>query len=308
MSGGDKTADASYVARVRRIGILLATVVLASVSALPGRASAHSGVEIKVGSARPALVVLPSSAKPVAPRPLLIALHGFNASGRALDATLHLRAATIAHGLVLALPDGTRVQSGGPRFWNSTDACCNYVDRKVDDVAYLTSLIDLVAARTPIDRKRVYLLGYSNGGFMAYRLACEQAADFAAIAVLSAGTYDKPSQCAPAKPVSLLHIHGTADPIVAYDGGFILAEYPGAKASVRMWAGYDGCSVAEGMHRTGSLDVNAGVPGRETTSTAYACPKGIGVTLWSVQGGTHSPNVTRGFATLVVDWLLRHHR
>ncbi len=275
---------------------------------LPSAVTRSAGVEISVDRARPALVVLPSAAAPTAPRPLLIALHGFSSDGRTLDKTLHLRAAAIAHDLVLALPDGTRVQAGGPRFWNATDACCNYLGSSVDDVAYLKSLVDEIAARTPIDRKRVYVLGYSNGGFMAYRLACQDAAALAGIVVLSADTYARPSRCRPAKALSVLQLHGTADPVVDYQGGVLFAPYPSAKTSVRIWARYDKCNVGKGLRTLGMLDLNTSIAGKETTNYAYACPRGIDVQLWSVDGGTHSPSVSKGFSSLVTAWMLRHHR
>ena len=159
-------------------------------------------------------MVLPTG-RLIAPRPLLIALHGFSSSGKALDSALHLR--TVA-------------------------------------------------------------------------------------------TYAKAARCRPAAPVSVLHIHGTADPVVSYDGGVILAPYPSAASTVRTWATYDGCNLSKGLRRSGRLDVNASIAGKETTSFSYSCPRGVEVTLWSVDGGTHSPSVSKGFSALVLDWLLRHKR
>jgi polyhydroxybutyrate depolymerase len=112
--------------------------------------------------------------------PLLVLLHGYG-SDHANVAT-HLGIAPLAdsHGFYVALPDGTPDRDGA-RFWNASDACCDFDNLAVDDVAYLDAILDDALARYPIDPARIYVAGFSNGGFMAHRYACDRASRVTAV-------------------------------------------------------------------------------------------------------------------------------
>ena len=137
------------------------------------------------------------------------------------------------------------IDSDGNRFWNATDACCNFDRAAVDDVAYLTDVIAEIQAELAIDPKRIALVGHSNGGFMSYRMACEQADLVSAIVSLAGATFADPADCAPSEPVSVVQIHGTADDVILYEGGGPFTDatgpYPGAETTAEIWATYDGC-------------------------------------------------------------------
>src|SRR5205814_3467937 len=105
------------------------------------------------------------------PTPLLILLHGYTASGAQQEMYFKLGPVANAQGFLYAIPDGT-VDGAGNRFWNATDACCNYFGSAVDDVAYLGAIMDDVGTRYNVDPKPIFVVGHSNGGFMAHRLAC----------------------------------------------------------------------------------------------------------------------------------------
>ena len=98
-----------------------------------------------------------------------------------------------ARGFLYCYPDGT-IDRWGNRFWNATDACCDFGNTGVDDAGYLRGVIEEIARRFAVDRKRVYLIGHSNGGFMAYRMACQSADLIAGIASLAGTTFLEPSQ------------------------------------------------------------------------------------------------------------------
>src|SRR5437016_4268465 len=104
------------------------------------------------------------------PTPLLILLHGFGQNGFVQNAYFGLNQLSEDKGFLLAFPDGTR-SSQGQRFWNATDACCDLDGSGVDDVAYLNAVIDDMERLYNVDKKRVYLTGHSNGGFMSHRMA-----------------------------------------------------------------------------------------------------------------------------------------
>ena len=157
-----------------------------------------------------------------------------------------------------------------------------------------------------MDRKRIYLIGHSNGGYMAYRMACQYADIIAGIASLAGTTYLDPSRCQPSQPVNILQIHGTADDSYLGD-----AFQPGALQSVQFWAGYNG-AVDPIANPVPSMNLDLAVPGLDTVITRYTnAPAGGAVELWTINGGGHEPTFYSGssaseFAPQVIDWLLTH--
>ena len=139
---------------------------------------------------------------------------------------------------------------------------------------------------------------------MSYRTAHEYSDVIAGIASL-AGAEATVAQAAPANPVHILQIHGTADGTIAYDGGDIQGNaYPGAEETVSRWAGYNGCA-AEGLV-TATLDLDSSLEGLETTVTRYnnGCQPGGSAELWTIADGAHIPQISSVFPEKVVEWLL----
>lgn len=256
------------------------------------------------GGDRPVTLQLPPTITPGVSYPLVLVLHGYGATGALQQSYLQLTNLTADPGAFVLAPDGT-LDGSGRRFWNA-GACCDFGGSGVDDVAYLGGLVDAVSADWPIDPARVYVVGHSNGAFMAYRLACDRADVVAAIAGLAGAT--PTAACDPVRPVSVLHVHGTADATIAYDGGALFGiAYPGAQASAAAWAAHDGCAAT--WTAGDPVDLVSTLAGAETTvERADACPTGIGVELWSIGGGSHIPSFNAGFGAAVVDWLSAHPR
>jgi polyhydroxybutyrate depolymerase len=250
---------------------------------------------------RPARVAAP--AKLTAPAPVVVMLHGFTASAEEMDTWLGFAAAATAAGFVAIMPEGTK-NSQGERFWNADPAwCCNQEHATVDDVGYIASLVDAAAARWPIDRRRVSAVGHSNGGFMAHALACQRSDRFAAVVSIAGSLPLSAGDCHPARPVSVLQVHGTADIAIAFDGD--PAHYPGAVEVAQRWAALDGCRPA-GVPG-GRLDLDSGLGGAETAVTKYAgCDAASTVELWTIEGGTHVPNFGAQFMPAVLAWLEAH--
>ncbi len=241
--------------------------------------------------------------------PLIVLLHGYGLSGPGHDSYFGLSAITKKRGVVLAIPNGTRDHSG-KLFWNATDACCDFdADKKdIDDVAYLDALIDDVAHRAAVDAARVYIIGHSNGGFMAHRYACDRSDRVAAIVSLAGVPFADAVKCA-GRNVSVLQIHGDTDSIIAFEGGKSFgngAPYPSAEFAVSTWAKRDGCGAAR--HAEGTIDLDLGIGGAETTRESYDCPAGLDVSLWRMHGSGHVPRVGAGFINAALDFLLKHHR
>jgi polyhydroxybutyrate depolymerase len=258
--------------------------------------------------ARPYALVRPTGAS-AGPRPLVVLLHGLGSDGASHDQYLGFSPVTRARGVVLALPDGTR-DSEGRRYWNATDACCDAHGAGPDDVAYLDALIDDARARADVDPARVFLVGHSNGGFMAYRYACDRPGRVAAIVSLAGASWKDDAKCAGGKGVSVLQVHGDEDAVIPYRGGksFLTgAPHPGAEESAAAWAKRDGCTGPAATAGP-AADFVPQIVGAETTQVRWVCPAGLGVELWTVHHGPHVPPFAPSWAEAVVTWLLAHPR
>jgi polyhydroxybutyrate depolymerase len=255
---------------------------------------------------RPYTSVVPSSYDG-SPTPLVVLLHGYGASGSVQNNYFKLTPVAQAKGFLYAYPNGT-IDAAGNRFWNATDACCNFYGSTVDDVAYLTAVITDMKAKYNVDPARVFVVGHSNGGFMAYRLACDVADQVAGIVVVAGATFDDPDVCHPSQPVTVLHIHGTADDTILYGGGTAAAPYPGAVASTAIWAGYDGCTPPPAS--LAPIDIDSSLAGAETTVDDYSadCQAGSGIELWSIQGEGHIPAFSTTWFDPVWTYLMAHPR
>ncbi len=241
--------------------------------------------------------------------PLAILLHGYGSNGPATDAFFGFAAAAETAGIIYAAPDGT-IDSGGSPFWNATDSCCNFNDSTVDDSGYLRSLVEAIQADYNIDNRRIYFAGLSNGGFMSYRMACDHADLIAGIVSTAGATFDNPIDCSPTDPLHVLQIHGTADTVILYAGGSLLTvPYPGAVESVETWAQYNGCDLTP-VAPPETLDLDANLPGAETTITRYGdgCSSGGSTELWTVNGGPHVISPTPDFGASVAEFMLTHPR
>jgi polyhydroxybutyrate depolymerase len=242
--------------------------------------------------ARPYGFQAPASYRASTPTPLVVVLHGYGSNGRQQADYFGLPADAEEHGYLLAYPDGLE-DPRGSRFWNATDACCNFYGNPVDDVAYLGAVIDDVAAHYTVDPKRIFVIGHSNGGFMAHRLACEIGGRIAAIVSLAGATWRNPAMCSATAPINVLQVHGTADQTIAYAGNGV---YPSAPETVAIWAQKNRCAGAlEGSGADKDLDL--GIAGRETRASSYAgCPAGGAADLWTIEGGGHIPNLGPSWA------------
>lgn len=256
---------------------------------------------------RPFELKVPRELPPERPMPLVLLLHGYGANGAAQDLYFGLGKLVDEKGFLLALPDGKRDKQGRG-FWSATDACCNMDDEPVDDVAYLKAILKDTKARYRVDEKRVFVVGHSNGGFMAHRMACDVSDQIAAIVSLAGAVWKDPSRCKPDAAVSVLQVHGDADDIIRYGGGRFmpgLAEYPSASDTVALWAQRNRCSGAlidSGM----PLDLESGLAGAETRVERYAgCPQAA-VERWTLVGGAHIPELQPSWAGTVYGFLMAH--
>lgn len=259
-----------------------------------------------VGGARPVLVVPPPDHDPSVPTPLLVVLHGYQSSADQVERLFPLATAAEVLGVAVVRPQGA-IDSLSRRFWNASAACCNLFGFPVDDVGYLTRLIDEIEGRMAVSE--VMLFGHSNGGFMAYRLACEYPERFAAVVTIAGGLDTDPlPSCGVGGPARVLHIHGTEDRVIKYGGGSVsdlpipgmpndIPPYSGAEATIGAFAAGAGC----GPFVAGTpFDLDLRVAGAETVPLEASCPEGRRVVLWRMVDSGHEPRPGSGFAARVL--------
>ncbi len=258
------------------LAVAAATVVLAAgCSASKGSGSSSS---FAVGSTEHAISVggvtrtflLYRPANLTSPAPLVVMMHGGFGTAAQAEKSYHWdEEATRGHFLV-AYPDGLN------HAWNTGGGCCGQPGRSnVDDVGFITKMVASIGQQVPLDAHRIYGTGISNGGIMAYTLGCETSI-FAAIGPDSATML---GPCPSPKPLSVIHIHGTADTRIRYNGGVGAGvgriNGPAIPALNASWRRIDGCSAP---HETTSATV--------TTSLA-TCPLGRAVELVTISGAGH---------------------
>lgn len=219
--------------------------------------------------------------------PFVLYLHGLGATGAGLAKALSVDAVARERKFSWAAPDGD-LNSKGQRFWNASKACCNLDGSTVSHVERLGALLAAAASHPKVDPKRMYVVGFSNGGFMAHRLACEVSSVAAVVSIAGAGPAEG-EPCAPSHPVAVLQLHGDADEVIRYEGGSALGRvtlprHPSARQSVDGWAARNGCKG--GMVQAGSLDLEDKLEGAETWVGRFGgCSRPV--ELWTVRGGSH---------------------
>lgn len=197
-------------------------------------------------------VHVPASYDPATPAAMLVALHGGggNMDYQANDANYGLITKSDREGFIAVFPNGSsRLRSGKFATWNAGHCCGGARDRNVDDVGFIRQVVANLARQMNIDRDRIYATGMSNGGLMAYRLACEASDVFKAIAPV-AGT-DNTRSCTPDHPVAVLHIHARNDVHVLFEGGAgpgtrdvsQVTDFASVPDTVSRWVRLNGCEA-----------------------------------------------------------------
>ncbi len=206
----------------------------------------HDGLE------RRYRVHVPASYQPARAMPVVVALHGGGGDMDyiAKDEYYRLISKSEESGYVVVFPSGySKFRSGKLATWNAGTCCGDARDQAVDDVGFIRAIIGNLKTQMKIDAGRIYATGMSNGGMMSYRLACEAADIFAAVAPV-AGT-DNTLTCQPSRPVSVLHIHAVNDTHVLFEGGAgddafrdksKVSEFTSVASSTSRWVAHDSCN------------------------------------------------------------------
>ena len=234
----------------------------------------HDGIQ------RDYLLYAPSVYDGSEPVALVINLHGYTSNAMQQEFYGDFRSISDTANFILVHPDGT-TDATGTTFWNAFGS----TSETVDDIGFLSALIDTVASQYNIDLNRVYSTGMSNGGFMSYTLACQLSHRIAAIASVT-GTMVTPNlnACNAQHPMPVMEIHGTADPTVPYAGnaqGFVAIE-----DLMEYWAGFNNCNPTPIQ-----TAVPNSAPADGCTSDHFVYSggdAGSSVELFRVNGGGHT--------------------
>ncbi|MDD2832481.1 MAG: PHB depolymerase family esterase [Methylotenera sp.] len=202
----------------------------------------HSNIKRKY------MLHIPQNHQAQSSAPLVISLHGGGSNMRyqATDDYYGIISKSESAGFIAVFPNGySRSDSGKLATWNAGICCGLARDKQIDDVDFIRKVIDDVKTRVNIDAQRIYANGMSNGGMMAYRLACEMPDTIRAIASVT-GT-DGTQTCPHSKPISVLHIHALDDDRVLFNGGSgshssTHANFSSVPDTIAKWVRGNGCN------------------------------------------------------------------
>jgi polyhydroxybutyrate depolymerase len=274
---------------MRRYLMVVLLMFLPAMSTADPPAEPVSRTLMVAGLERTFHLLVPPSATPASP--LVIALHGARGRGDRLDGTMHqgLSREAARRGWVLAMPDGIE------RRWNdgrTISIAGGGPPVEVDDVGFVGAMVDRLAAEGTIDPRQVFVVGVSNGGHMAYRLATEHPERFHTIAPIVSNLPEILADRRPSAPVSVMVMNGTADPLIPYEGGEVVVfgqsrgRVLSTEATIRWWAEHNRCAGEPLSTALEDRDPDDGT--RIFVQSLRGCGGDVEVTLVKVQGGGHT--------------------
>jgi polyhydroxybutyrate depolymerase len=197
-------------------------------------------------------------------------------------------------GFVAVYPAGSGSQRDRLLTWNAGSCCAYAMEKNIDDVGYISKLIDYMIAEYHIDHRRVYATGHSNGAQMSYRLVCELAGKIAAVA--PHGSQSVVQGCNPSRKVPIFHLHGTEDPCASYGGGECggcfqdFLKSIGVPAERKTWS----CESVEDSVKNWAIRYGCSpdpIVTRKMPMIYYSyqnCPDDVTVKLGAVNGSGHT--------------------
>lgn len=222
--------------------------------------------------------------------PLFIALHGRLGTGKKMIEQTRFNDIADREGFIIVYPEGFK------RSWADGRGITHADKRGVDDVAFIDQLIGVLQRKFPVDHARIFVAGYSNGGFMAQRMAIERSHHFAAVAVVAASLSDwLASRFFPGRPMPALFINGTADPVTPYEGGRQPsgASILSVEDTVKTWVHFNGCKQPAEVQAIHGLGDGTHI----SVYTYKACKHRSQVKFFKVVGGGHVwPGETEGLS------------
>ena len=258
--------------------------IFARILALGASTTAAETIDIG-GVARTYITQFPG----IKPAPLVVALHGNTQTGTDVRTRTSWALVANRERFGVIFPDGLNHAWADLR--PDTKRAGRAPPAGTDDVAFIVKLIEKYAADGSTDPKRVYITGLSNGGAMTMRMVCARAELFAAAAsVIINHTDESAAACHPSRPVPVLMMNGTADPLIPFEGGkgasrFAVAGFWSATQTLAFWRRVNGCEAADGA--VTDLDDRDHEDQSTVTLVESRCPPAHDVVLYRVNGGGH---------------------
>lgn len=279
------------------VGLAIFSLLVCGLSSPPAHAEddlSRSARTITVaGMQRTYLLHLPRVHDLAKPAPLIIILHGGGGTAERMVRLTNGGLSRLAEkeGFLVVYPNGVDKRWNDGRSKEETGWRAHR--ENADDVGFISALIDELVRTRNADPRRVYVTGVSNGGQMAHRLACEIAHKIAAIApVIAQMPAHFSPRCKPAKPVSVLMMPGTDDPLIPWEGGTIrLGRQTFGKAlsvreTVKFWTRHNGCPETPEVSSEPDRDP---ADGTRVRKEAYkGCRERTSVVLYAIEGGGHT--------------------
>jgi polyhydroxybutyrate depolymerase len=233
---------------------------------------------------------VPAAYQPSQSVPLLLAFHGRSTDGKEILRTSQFVAWAAEMNFIVAAVNGAVYD--GASSWNAGNCCTNATTYEENDVLLASTIIDFVKSNYAVDPARLWASGHSNGGMLAYRLACDLSDKITAIAVVTGALVDP--TCNPTKPVSVIHLHGNLDPTVPFYGGGKF-ETPSIYGSITEFSKVNECNVAPIEYLN---------PLKEKYQ--WICKSGFEALLVNYQEESHDWGV--GYTEAILSFLFAHPR
>jgi polyhydroxybutyrate depolymerase len=253
--------------------LTVAPTATVTLTAPPAPTMEPSNVERQVmvnDEERSYLLHIPPGLNSLDPIPVVFAFHGSGQEPATMRLLTGFDEIADKGGFLVVYPEGLGLT------WNA-GTCCGYASTEnVDEPAFILQILSDLGTIISVDNKRVYAAGFSNGGALMYRLACEMSDTFAAVAPVAGAVGWSP--CQPQQSVSLIIVHGLADIAVPYIGGGEFEVAP-VEEVISTWAQLNGCSGSPQTEKPQNL----------ITHTAYtSCEAGTAVELYAIESGGHA--------------------
>ncbi|ROH93061.1 polyhydroxybutyrate depolymerase [Stagnimonas aquatica] len=239
---------------------------------------------LPVGETQRSYLIRVPTPLPSGPLPLVLMLHGGGGNADNGEQMSGFTPIAQREGFIVVYPDGSGRFEERLLSWNARHCCAYAMEHRVDDVAFIRTLIWQVARDYPVDPRRIYVTGMSNGGMMSHRLGIELSDTVAAIAPVVGTLFG--DEALPHQPVSALIINGGTDRMVPPQGGALGGRFPGAWDGTPLrpageqgafWARADGCEAAP------EVQVQGGVQ-----HWRYRCPQGLAVERYLIEDAGHA--------------------
>lgn len=208
--------------------------------------------------------------------PLVLNLHGYTSNAQQQQLYTGFDSDADTAGYIVVYPNG--IANAWNSGWNSP------YHSGVDDVGFLSALIDTISENYNIDDCRVFSTGMSNGGFMSYRLACELENKIAAVASVTGSMTDSMMfYCQNTRAVAVMELHGTADNTVPYTG---TTAFTSVDDNFNFWASRNSClgaAITQDLPDTDPLD------GATVTKIHHtSCDASTELITFRINGGAHT--------------------